>query len=285
MEPVLPPELEREIFETAAYIDRSDIPALLLVCKRVHQWIEPLLYRSITIVARDDSRLLAVQARPAAFLQRNLHHLCVAYNSTDTLTGALKTLLSYCPNLRSLYFDGNLHADFLPILDNMRPQRLCLWVDKAFAPASWAGSMLTRPMLLCVTHLELYYDQNSELDTALWDWNEWSYLASLPALTHLCFSEALSAQLLRPTLDNCRTLCVLITLFSNFPTARAFEPTLTALAGDDPRVVVVVVGQLYEDLESGFWGEMDFWARADEFVTRKRSGQTQNVPLNYYLDQ
>ncbi|KAK7033744.1 hypothetical protein R3P38DRAFT_2914725 [Favolaschia claudopus] len=81
MEPVLPPELEREIFETAAHLDRSDIPTLLLVYRRVHEWIEHLLYRSITIVAHDEYRLLAVQARPAAaaFLQQNLRYLCVAY--------------------------------------------------------------------------------------------------------------------------------------------------------------------------------------------------------------
>ncbi|KAK7033745.1 hypothetical protein R3P38DRAFT_727474 [Favolaschia claudopus] len=147
----------------------------------------------------------------------------------------------------------------------------------------WASSMLTRSMLLSVTHLELYFDKTSGLRTALCDWNEWSHLASLPAPTHLCFSEALSARLLRPTLDNCPTLCVLITLFSNVGSARAFETTLTALAGADPRVVVVVVGQLYEDLESGFLGEEDFWDRADAFVARKPTGQPQPPVLNRFL--
>jgi hypothetical protein len=35
---ILIPELEREVFETAAFLDHAHIPRLLLVAKRFHTW-------------------------------------------------------------------------------------------------------------------------------------------------------------------------------------------------------------------------------------------------------
>ncbi|KAJ6550049.1 hypothetical protein B0H19DRAFT_1160293 [Mycena capillaripes] len=41
---ILPPELERLIFEIAALESPKSMPALILVARRVQIWIEPLLY-------------------------------------------------------------------------------------------------------------------------------------------------------------------------------------------------------------------------------------------------
>ncbi|KAJ7794387.1 hypothetical protein B0H14DRAFT_2923276 [Mycena olivaceomarginata] len=48
--PAFPPELERELFETAAVVHPATIPALLRVAKRVLLWIEPCTWLSVCTV-------------------------------------------------------------------------------------------------------------------------------------------------------------------------------------------------------------------------------------------
>ncbi|KAJ6582371.1 hypothetical protein B0H19DRAFT_1118189 [Mycena capillaripes] len=48
-EPALPLDLEREIFELAARQYPSSIPTFLLICHRVHAWLEPSLYRVLNL--------------------------------------------------------------------------------------------------------------------------------------------------------------------------------------------------------------------------------------------
>ncbi|KAJ7887662.1 hypothetical protein B0H14DRAFT_3430691 [Mycena olivaceomarginata] len=43
--PMLPAELEREVFEICSLSRPVSIPTLMLIAKRVKEWIEPLLYR------------------------------------------------------------------------------------------------------------------------------------------------------------------------------------------------------------------------------------------------
>ncbi|KAJ7741701.1 hypothetical protein B0H16DRAFT_1564897 [Mycena metata] len=47
--PVLPPELERIIFEMAALLRPTNIPNLMRTAWRVKNWVEPLLYRTVFI--------------------------------------------------------------------------------------------------------------------------------------------------------------------------------------------------------------------------------------------
>ncbi|KAJ7121829.1 hypothetical protein C8R43DRAFT_1136349 [Mycena crocata] len=49
--PVLPVELEREIFEIAAHSRPRSVPTLVLVASRVKVWVEPFLYRTIFLDA------------------------------------------------------------------------------------------------------------------------------------------------------------------------------------------------------------------------------------------
>ncbi|KAJ7879703.1 hypothetical protein B0H13DRAFT_1571256, partial [Mycena leptocephala] len=53
--PLLPPELERIIFELAAFVNPASMPSLLLVAPRVKIWIEPLLYETLIITPNNAS--------------------------------------------------------------------------------------------------------------------------------------------------------------------------------------------------------------------------------------
>ncbi|KAK7058007.1 hypothetical protein R3P38DRAFT_2844018 [Favolaschia claudopus] len=280
MDPVFPPELEREIFEIAAWGDRSLIPPLLRVCRRVHQWIEPLLYRVLRIAnSNSDSdvlRLLAFHSKPAANF---LRHVFMDYNSP--LKDRIADLLSRCNNIVSLFWDGDLPTEILPILDTMKIQKMNIWVSDDVT--EWPKLTLHRPMLHSVTHLELY-SSASETESIAWE-EGWANLASLPALTHLCLTDDLSDILLDSILEHCSNLDVVITAFWDpvfVNNAEVFAKKLTTSI-NDRRVVVIRVSDFRGDWESGAWGGDDFWTRSERFVAKKLKGEIEST--QYFLDE
>ncbi|KAK7058033.1 hypothetical protein R3P38DRAFT_2844068 [Favolaschia claudopus] len=279
MDPVFPPELEREIFEIAAWGDRSLIPLLLRVCRRVHQWIEPLLYRVLRIAnSNSDSdalRLLAFHSKPANFLRHVFMHM----DSNSPLKNKIADLLSRCNNIISLFWDGLLPAEILPILDTMKIQKMNIWVSEDVT--EWAKLTLHRPMLHSVTHLELY-SYASEIGSIAWE-EGWANLASLPALTHLCLTDDLSDILLDSILEHCSNLDVVITAFWDPVFVTNAELFAKKLTTNDRRVVVIRVSDFRGDWESGALGGDDFWTRSERFVAKKVKGEIESK--QYFLDE
>ncbi|KAK7058055.1 hypothetical protein R3P38DRAFT_2681107 [Favolaschia claudopus] len=264
MDPIFPRELEREIFEIAAIGNRQHIPHLLLVCRRVHQWIDPYLYR---VVDTSDAMLVAaVKAKTDAFLKHTVRHLVVDFHHAEE--DLVKALLFGCPDVQTLHFAPDMHIDLLPALDALQLKTLSMWVDN---PVSWASgsSMLERPMFLSITHLELDYDGCSPTEIPL-TWDDWSHLASLPALTHLAFSEILARYLLLPTLGRCGRLQTIVAIFVDMEQARAFVEDFPVIT--DPRMVAIAVTDLFHDWVRQARGEDDYWGRAEAFIARKRRG-------------
>ncbi|KAK7033754.1 hypothetical protein R3P38DRAFT_2914827 [Favolaschia claudopus] len=277
MNPVFPPELEREIFEIAAWDDRSLIPLLLRVCRRVHRWLEPLLYRVFTIDNSDldsDPCMLAFHSKPPNFVR----HVFVEYFSS--LKDQTIDLLARYTNIISLFWDGDLPTEILPILDAMKIQRMNLWVSENVA--EWARLILHRPMLHSVTHLELY---PSDHDSEPIAWEDCAYLASLPALTHLCLADNLCDILLDLILQYCSNLRVIIAAFWTLNpvfvgSAEVFAKDLTT---NDLRVVVARVSDFSDNWDSGVWGGDDIWTRAERFVAKKLKGGIECT--QYLLDK
>ncbi|KAF7350618.1 hypothetical protein MSAN_01621900 [Mycena sanguinolenta] len=143
--------------------------------------------------------------------------------------------------------------------------------------SSWA-TVATHSLFHSVTHLELYRNENGQLG-----WREWSPLATLPALTHLCLTRFLSEAILQSALANCPGLTIAITAFwAEFVStpeealewARTFAQGLTFT---DPRIVVTVVLDHIDDWEKGARGGDDYWERADIFLQRKRMGEIEST--------
>ncbi|KAK7058056.1 hypothetical protein R3P38DRAFT_2844164 [Favolaschia claudopus] len=250
--PILPPDLEREIFETAALQNRRHIHLhpLLFVCRRVYRWIEPFLYRVLPVLSPRGPRFLAFYYKPATFKQESLRHVWV---DDRVSTPAMIALLSECPRLQSFCFDGpRLPPELLPLLDTMQIQNLSIRFD--------SHAMFPRSMFLSVTHLELVGMTDG-----------WANLALLPVLTHLSLSEIYSGR--PPTLDHCIHLQAVVINFHDWAVARCFEERL--LLQPDPRMVVRMVREVFnfEEWEKWAWGEDNYWSRADAFLARKRRGE------------
>ncbi|KAJ7150638.1 hypothetical protein C8R46DRAFT_496437 [Mycena filopes] len=258
-----PLELEREIFETAALQNLDTIPTLLRVSRRVHVWVEPLLYRIVVIPDRTAPILPAVQAKPPPFLQLAVHHLFIQ----PQMAGAVDIIRS-CSGIHSLFLDGRPDTNLLDILDRMQLRRFNFTVPSSLS--GWAEGIFTRPTFLRVTHLELFQDLPH--GSAHLSWRHWSPLATLPALTHLCLAESQASLILPDVVAECAQLLIIVTAWWGLGTykPRVFAQTLTVT---DPRVVVILIDSYIEDWKLGAAGGADFWVRAEIFVARKRRGE------------
>ncbi|KAF8175670.1 hypothetical protein K438DRAFT_1979563 [Mycena galopus ATCC 62051] len=138
-----PLELEREIFETTAMRYPDFILTLMLVCRRVHMWIEPPLYRVITIsnwTENPSCFLSVVEAKSTDFLKRSVRHVSI-YDPS----GPYENLLAKCSGTINLVLGDDLDLNVLPSVANICLQRLSLnWEN-------WAG-LVSLPVL---THLAL----------------------------------------------------------------------------------------------------------------------------------
>jgi hypothetical protein len=97
----------------------------------------------------------------------------------------------------------------------------------------------------------------------------WTGIISLPRLTHVAFGDNSMIPLCVQILNASKTLHVLIIL----NTLRAdLQLDLEALAAD-PRFVVTLVPAYREDWLAGILTGRDYWARADDFIAKRLSGE------------
>ncbi|KAJ7628221.1 hypothetical protein DFH06DRAFT_1226539 [Mycena polygramma] len=259
----LPLELEREIFETAAVRYPTLIPTILLVCHRVHAWVEPPLYRVLSF--SDSSILLAAQNKSAEFLQNAVRHVLVCAH-----TDSEKEVLRKCSRATNVNLVLGADLGLLFILDKMRLQRLyCLFDHEP------PLSTLQRPLFRFVTHLDLYIPED-KVDLPPSVWQEWSHLASLPALSHLCLSQRLHADVLPRALAECAGISIAVAAFWDIYDMEDAVEFVDSHTIRDPRFVVMVVPNCEADWNTGARGGADFWVRAEEFLARKRRGEIES---------
>ncbi|KAJ7807108.1 hypothetical protein B0H13DRAFT_2686538 [Mycena leptocephala] len=276
-----PLELEQEIFETTALRHPGTIPTLLRLCHRVHIWIEPFLYRVLCFdnFDLDESLLIAVESKPPVFLQNAVRHALI-FDFNPRATQRFQKLLMKCTGIVNLVFDGTLDPELLQALNKMHLQKLLLTVPSDLS--TWPLAGLRHPVFLSVTHLDLGEDQG---DAGSSCWQEWSYLASLPALTRLAVSVAMAECILPEVVAHCPRLRVVIVVTYTGSWDRdlaiAFAQNITIT---DSRAVVMALATNYkDDWILGTRGSDDFWTRAETFVTRKRAGEIDTTC--YLLDE
>ncbi|KAF8169170.1 hypothetical protein K438DRAFT_240345 [Mycena galopus ATCC 62051] len=260
----LPPELERKIFEIAALSDSGTIPPLLRVARRVLEWIEPLLYRVLVIDGSPRAKPFhrAFQLKPNV-VAGGVRHVSFI-GSGLWLAKDMQGLLRLCgPRLLSLA--GSRSTDIRPILPHL--SQLRRWGGNlALLFGGYSVIDLSISAFRTLTHMDIWGGIEAD-DTVICPG-----LAALPCLTHLCLSDRGHWQAVLPRISaQCLQLQVLVSMPGVAATAQL-------LATDPPTrdvrfVVCIMPDDYWNDWEVGARGGTDFWAAADDFVTRKRRGE------------
>ncbi|KAJ7230844.1 hypothetical protein B0H12DRAFT_221117 [Mycena haematopus] len=258
--PRLPLELERYVFELAAYSQYKSIPTLISVAHRVKIWLEPILYSVVVFCNPLPGHMCFHRAHLSSAVQspeisQHVKNLLISpYDKGSTRQlGPILTRCSAIENL-SLFTLGG-HFSLLPFLSAMRLRRLCADLQDLF---SSVDIDFTHPLFSHITHLEL----RAALHRAEWD--QWKGLATVPNLTHLAFLGGKSLSIFRNTLAACPKLQVLISLHVQDDPGVGLE----SLA-HDTRFVCIPAPPFYTDWQIGAHGGEDFWVRAEKFIAQR----------------
>ncbi|KAJ7172829.1 hypothetical protein C8R43DRAFT_977653 [Mycena crocata] len=268
-----PSEIEQEIFESAALAHPESIPTFILVARRVHTWIEPFLYRIISLHyphTRCNAPLTKqvflelLPLKPSGFFHERVRRVALAKAShEDTIL-----ILSACTGTTDLVlFPRPITISLLPILTNLPLRRLSANLKFLFSD----GADFTHALFSRLTHLDILETPISE---------SWiTDLAGLPCLTHLSFNIPLfwsagdlTAVLFRGLLASCPRLEALILLLWS-RSVDQIDTTPYKHFADNPRSVLMSVTGHLEDWELGAAGGEDYWDRADRLIRQRRSGE------------
>ncbi|KAJ7176981.1 hypothetical protein C8R46DRAFT_1346895 [Mycena filopes] len=257
--PCFPLELERDITETAAYSHPQTIPALLLVSRRVREWIERIKYRTVTAGGGPPAlpygaliRAIRSNTRPPDFFRDRVQHLFAG----DTVGNEVAEVLSVCTGIQSLV----IRSAPMTLLGALRPRRLSIFLQHLLK------SPHRHPMYSLITHLEV-------LD-ALKDFAPGSLigeLALLPSLTHVALYDCSSTA--RDILARCTMLKLLVDEHYSKRERDLRHPYHDTI--DDVRFVSIVIldREYIPDWVLGTRRGRDFWARGDLFVAKRRRGE------------
>ncbi|KAJ7915212.1 hypothetical protein B0H13DRAFT_2000737 [Mycena leptocephala] len=272
--PVLPTELEREIFETTALMHSATIPPLLRVARRVLTWIEPLLYRTIFISERHPEMVRAVlsamRSKPPDFFRTAVRHLALTSTRGTTVYERRQLLRLSAGVINFGCARRFVDSSDLPLLAEMQLQQLSVSLHELFG-----GSVdLSHSIFGTITHLQIFDALN---ESAM---EIYAQLPALPALTHLRANFRLPWDILMTLLVKCPRLKLLLLLYP--PYERRLYESLRIPQVYDLRFVIGMNDNYWDDWVAGAKGLPDNWSRGDDFVARKRRG---NIDATcYWLD-
>ncbi|TFK62049.1 hypothetical protein BDN72DRAFT_863126 [Pluteus cervinus] len=202
--PILPVELEREIFTLAASTHVRTCCTLALVARRAYIWLQAMLYevKAFKTNGLKDNKKhtlarLCKALYPAPKRAHLIRSLLLGYSVQPQ---DLKYTLALCDSVENLaLWSANTGPELLPYLERMPLKRLSIGIIQLFGylPPNFHVSMIFDK----VTHLELREPCNS--------WNRWRSLAQLPELTHLRLNPPYDLNLVQRVLVECPKLQVL----------------------------------------------------------------------------
>ncbi|KAJ7766847.1 hypothetical protein B0H16DRAFT_1522606 [Mycena metata] len=266
IEPALPLDLEREIFETTALSYPGTLPTLLRVSRRVLVWIEPLLYRALRADSPKTAAAIerAMELKPPSFFSDNVRSLYISsYCGWPNQTRC--AFLRLCPNLVSLSLGPTEPPTtaILPVLAGILHVRM--WQGSLWHLFGEADPDPGHPFFRTITHMDLLRLTRPSLSSTLLS------LGQMPALTHLCLHDV-TVDVVSRLLRECSRLQILLVVFPpHYPAERKSLKISSAIT--DVRCVVVMRSRY--PLGSDDWLNLnhDFWAGAETFVARKRRGE------------
>ncbi|KAJ6563370.1 hypothetical protein DFH09DRAFT_481878 [Mycena vulgaris] len=275
--PNLPRELERHIFEIVALSRPVFIPKLMRVAWRVKRWLEPLLYRTLVMTSEVNpiegippftmetfDRI--ARTKPASFLRDSVRNVVVEMIEVEQI----KTILATCTGVENLWIT-TIGPPTTPPLPAVHPISLRhLYCD--FAQLCEAASVIkfetfAQPFFSHLTHLELFNGiSDDDGDPAKWDG-----ITALAYLTHLAVDTLDIIPSCPHLLDGCKILRALIIVDESPITELPVLPLDSFVR--DPRFVMMPLKNYIVDWRRGVLTGRDYWARADEFIAKRISGE------------
>ncbi|TFK65022.1 hypothetical protein BDN72DRAFT_846102 [Pluteus cervinus] len=202
-DPRFPPELEYKVFLTAFHRNFNDLQSLLLVAKRVHDWLLP---KAFEVVILSRSRMFPVYFDLEKFRKygRLVRALCIGFRAGEDETLAME-YLSLCPNLTNLVLilQGcpTRLSDTLAVLPLTR-----LYIDGRALVSNPPSPHLPQ-VFSNITHLRVLH---SILPLETSNGDSVSLPTLFPRLTHVAFSRHQYRDQLRDALQGCVNLKVII---------------------------------------------------------------------------
>jgi len=263
---VLPPELEREIFEFAGLSSPGFVPTLMLVSREVCQWMEPHLYHIMIFTLPQAPFLLtALRTKPPSFISSNVRKLFLTDGpETNVSLADMQTILSACTGTTELFLAARGRA-LLPLIGGMPLQRL-----SANIPSLFTGSVdFKHPLFSNLTHLCVFPLMRD-------DATPWVELRRVRHLTHLSFHVVKMVEVLREILERCPNLRVLVNFYFSTSTVGAQRTADSELA-QDVRYVRMKRGFYAKDWKVGAYTGQDYWGRAEEWVAKRTLGKVHQL--------
>ncbi|KAF9526859.1 hypothetical protein CPB83DRAFT_857103 [Crepidotus variabilis] len=206
LNPRFPPELEYLIFEMAYTNTESsaqtDILNLILVAKRVYEWLRPFLFRVLEIhVIHEDDLYFRPWLASLEDVGKFVRHLFVHSSNVE----GTKRILGRCTNAHNvaLWWDSTW-------IDSVtKPEGLGLLqthtaIKTLSTEAEYLGlSNLPVGAYPHLTHLDI-------LNTEHRSWEYWSPLSTLPSLSHLALTSPIVGNHAKQLLGLCKKLQMLI---------------------------------------------------------------------------
>ncbi|KAJ6482294.1 hypothetical protein C8R47DRAFT_1073586 [Mycena vitilis] len=287
--PVLPEDLERDIFELSAHSCPLSTVRLMLVARRVKLWVEPLLYQSLVSrsfmwshigavdypVLRGLPTLLDIVEKKStsSFLREKVRNLMLpSFAPGDINTVA--AILSACSGVENLYVNVASAVSMptlLPMLSQIPLTRLCCNVQFLFGSHSQID--FTHQLFARMTHLEVFDKPRTRVDYL----KSWGDLALVPNLTHVSFVApafiTVSPSLLRAS-TSLRAVIVMAHRWAAQPLIDSHVDGEELLK--DPRFVVMDYIDMQADWQVGVHGGVDYWWRANDFIARRSAGEVES---------
>ncbi|KAF8650715.1 hypothetical protein AX16_005088 [Volvariella volvacea WC 439] len=294
----LPQDLERVIFEIAAYNERSGIPTLQKVARRVKVWLEPILNEMYIVRTGGgahwgDADAMFYYNHPLQLPDLQPHHIKHLLVGFGTRPGA-EYILQRCYNVQNLtvWGFGSLTLDGIVELLHS-PHRTVSPPGLLRLSAAMLSLFPERKVdfnldiLQDLTHLDV-------LDTSF-EWQEGNNYACLKNLRYLAFqmiSNGISG-IIQICLEECKALEVLLLYYSSWATDRRVAGQLPKVRrvvrsnGDveeveEDRVVIITQSDIFQGNYSwvdnwvrGATGDEDLWTRAEKTVEERRRRKKQ----------
>lgn len=298
-DPILPPELERRIFELRALATPVSAPILMLVAWRVKEWsvpidrllacfidtrdfcrIEPILYRTIVrqspglvsgygppAFTSRESLSATIRSKPRDFFRDSVRRLYL-FDREDK--DGYNEILSICSRVETLWVrhDG---VD----LSAHEPSTLKHLYTFYIPPLLRSEPTAPSDLFAQLTHLEITgrdpYLSDPQIDAF------GRHVAQLPRLMYIAFTEGYFARIYACLLQRCPALRVLLSA----PSWPSELQELGPLVRDARFVLWGGAWQWIEDAQRSAgagatsWGfaAVDYWGIAERFVAKRLSGE------------